>query len=110
VLEKRDLRTIEVERLSLDLTVGRTRFGQRELMLTRTEMLILACLMRNAGDVVERSVLFEEVWKDASPRYNRCLSVYVHWLRIKVERELGLPRLIRTIRGFDYRLDPDAAQ
>ncbi len=111
VLDEQDLRRVlRVERLQLDLNQGRVKLRNRDLPLTRMEALVLACLMRHAGQVVERNVLYHDVWKDGSPAHDGCLGVYIHMLRLKLERNPARPRLIQTIRRWGYRLAPEAAK
>ncbi len=72
------------------------------LDLTRTEFVILECLMRSAGRVVRRSHLIDMVWGDRHVTENN-LDVFMRFLRNKVDRR-GLPRLLHTERGVGYCL------
>lgn len=80
-----------------------TRAG-RSLNLQHREFLLLACLMRHAGQVVTRSMLLEAAWNyDFEPRGN-IIDMHIHRLRAKVDRDFPTP-LIRTVVGAGYVLD-----
>jgi two-component system OmpR family response regulator len=81
-----------------------TRAG-REVTLTAREFEVLAYLARREGEVVSRAELLEHVWAgdfDGSPNI---VDVYIGYLRKKLERPSGR-RLIRTVRGSGFVLDP----
>ena len=89
--------------LTLDLGTREVRRGERRIELTRTEFLLLELFLRNARQVLTRSVIFDRVWDyDFGPRSN-ALEVYVSYLRRKLEAG-GEPRLIHTVRGVGYVL------
>jgi DNA-binding response OmpR family regulator len=80
------------------------RRGQRELILTRREFMLLEYLARNAGRVLSRGELIEHVWeRDADP-FSNTIEVHIANLRKKLrEREEG--QMIHTIIGRGYKLD-----
>ena len=81
---------------------GRTvRRGGRTLDLSRTEFDLLEVLVRNAGVVLGRDVLYERVWAGELDSDSKTLDVYVSYLRRKTE-DGGAPRLVHTVRGVGY--------
>ncbi|MCL4291279.1 MAG: response regulator transcription factor [Thermoleophilia bacterium] len=89
--------------LVLDPGAREARRGARQIELTRTEFELLELFMRNPGQVLTRSLIFERVWGyDFGPTSNS-LEVYVGYLRRKTEAG-GEPRLIQTVRGVGYAL------
>ncbi len=75
----------------------------RELELTRTEFQLLELFLRNPGQVLTRSLIFDRVWDyDFGPSSNS-LEVYIGYLRRKTEAG-GEQRLIHTVRGVGYVL------
>jgi two-component system response regulator MprA len=77
--------------------------GGRPIDLTKTEFALLELFLRNPGQVLTRSVIFDRVWGyDFGPTSNS-LEVYVGYLRRKTEAD-GEPRLIQTVRGIGYAL------
>jgi two-component system, OmpR family, response regulator MprA len=75
--------------------------GERELALTKTEFDLLELLVWNAGVVMSRDVLYEEVWGYDFETSSRSLDVYVGYLRAKLEAD-GEPRLVQTVRGVGF--------
>ena len=89
--------------VTLEIGTREVRRGERRIELTRTEFLLLELFLRNARQVLTRSVIFDRVWDyDFGPRSN-ALEVYVSYLRRKLEAG-GEPRLIHTVRGVGYVL------
>ncbi|MBH1934589.1 response regulator transcription factor [Streptomyces sp. AV19] len=90
-----------------DLTVDPvTRTGTRagvHLDFTRTEFTLLELFLRNPGQVLPRETIQQHVWgADFGPESNS-LSVYIGYLRRKLEQD-GAPRLLHTVHGIGYRL------
>jgi two-component system response regulator MprA len=79
-----------------------TRRGRR-IELTLTEYNLLELFMRNPRQVLTRGQIYERVWDyDFGPLSNS-LSVYIGYLRRKLEAD-GEPRVIQTVRGMGYVL------
>ena len=92
--------------LTINLGVRDVRRGTRQIDLTRTEYAILELLARNAGRVVTRDSMIEGVWGGDSDIESNTLDSFVRLLRAKIE-EPGQARLIRTVRGVGYSLNPE---
>ena len=72
------------------------------LQLRYKEFELLKLLMHNAGTVVTRETLFNEVWGTEWYGDTRTLDVHIRWLRQKIEDDPSSPRYIRTIRGVGF--------
>ena len=94
---------LTVGALSLDPMAQRVMRAGALLALTRKEYAILEVLMRQAGDVVSRSRLAEQVWKADLVAIDNLIDVHVGNLRRKIDAP-GLPTLIQTVRGRGFRL------
>ena len=67
----------------------------------------MSVLLRNAGRVVPRAQLVNEVWGDSYEGTTDSLKLYIHYLRRKLERDPARPVFIQTMRGVGYRFgDP----
>lgn len=89
--------------LTLDLIASRAERAGQVLQLQPRAIQLLEFLMRNQGQVVTRSMIFQKVWNyDFDPGTN-VIDVYVSNLRKEIDRE-SLPPLLHTIRGAGYRL------
>jgi DNA-binding response OmpR family regulator len=62
--------------------------------------------MRNAGRVVPREELMDEVWDPHWFGPTKTLDVHVSWLRKKLEADPSDPRYITTVRGVGFRFVP----
>jgi two-component system OmpR family response regulator len=74
-----------------------------DLMLTPTELRLLAFLVRHRGMVLSKHQLLTQVWGYDAYDPN-VVEVHVSALRRKLE--LHGPRIIETVRGLGYRLAP----
>ncbi len=92
--------------LVLSTTRGTVRRGDEDLHLTLTEYSLLCELAAAPGRVMSRQQLLERVWDHGFFGDERLVDVHVRRLRTKVERDPGSPRLVVTVRGLGYRLDP----
>ena len=71
--------------------------------LTKTEFDLLELLMRHAGLVMTREVIYDRIWGFDFETSSRSLDVYVEYLHRKLEATGGR-RLVQTVRGVDYTL------
>ncbi len=95
--------TVTVADLVIDEAARRAWRRDDELELTKTEFDLLALLARNAGIVLEHSVIYDRIWGyDFGPE-SKAMAVYIGYLRRKTEAD-DRPRLIHTVRGVGYTL------
>lgn len=94
------LRALDLE---LDLLRREATRGSRVLHLTSQEFSLLEYLCRNAGRVVTRSMILEQVWKMRALPDTNVVDVHIYRLRSKVDGPGERP-LIRTLRGVGYVL------
>lgn len=80
------------------------RRGEVEVTLQPKEALLLAYLMRHAGQVVTRSMLIEAAWDYDFDPGDAIIDRHIHRLRRKIDPDPVRP-LIRTIHGVGYCLD-----
>ena len=85
---------------------GVVRRGGEQLPLTVTEFRLLCELASVPGRVLSRQELLERVWQHGYFGDERIVDVHIRRLRTKVELDPGAPRLVLTVRGLGYRLDP----
>jgi two-component system, OmpR family, KDP operon response regulator KdpE len=74
--------------------------------LTKTEWAVLEVLVRNAGRLVTRRELLQQVWGPAYYKENGYLRFYVTRLRKKLESDPHQPRYLLTEAGVGYRFQP----
>ncbi len=76
-----------------------------ELSLAAKEYALLSVLLREAGTVVPRAVLMEEVWGEEWFGSTKTLDMHVSWLRRKLGDDIAAPRFITTVRGVGFRFE-----
>ena len=94
---------LRFEDLTLDLFVRAARRGTRDLELFPREFKLLDFLVRHAGQVVTRAILFEQVWRYRFDPGTNLVDVHMGKLRRKVDAS-GEPQLIHTVRGTGFVL------
>ena len=75
----------------------------RPIELTSTEYALLELLMSQAGKVVSRARILENVWGMSKDPLTNVVEVYVGRLRQKIAND-GETDLIKTVRGRGYRM------
>ena len=100
---------IAVGDLSLDPSTREVRRGANDIALTAKEFALLEYFMRNPEQVLSRTRLLEHVWDFAFDGDPHVVSVYVGYLRDKIDRPFKRSSL-ETIRGSGYRLRDERAR
>jgi DNA-binding response OmpR family regulator len=90
--------------LDLDFEHKIARVDAKPLSLTRKEYDLLALLIQNAGELVERETLLLRVWGYSNQIRTRTLDVHIRRLRKKLGEHAGV--YIETIFGVGYRFQP----
>lgn len=75
-----------------------------KLELTPAEYRLVCLLVKNAGRVVTRNMILDELW-DGTGSFvdDNTLSVYIRRLREKIEQTPSQPSHLLTVRGFGYQ-------
>jgi heavy metal response regulator len=89
--------------LTLDSVTRIVRRSGKEIELTNKEYALLEYLLRNKGHVLTRSLISEHVWGYQFDTGTNIVSVYVNYLRNKVDSGFD-KKLIHTVRGVGYVL------
>jgi two-component system, OmpR family, response regulator len=97
---------LRVADLVADLTQRRVFRGSREIHLTPTEFRLLEVLMRHNGRVTSRHAILDAVWGPMEKVEENTLDAFMKLLRRKVDEGESI-KLIHTVRGFGYRLQPE---
>jgi two-component system response regulator RegX3 len=94
---------LRVGEVSLDPASHEAAVDGRRLDLSRKEFDVLRLLMENAGTVVKRERLLEEVWDTSWFGSTKTLDVHISALRRKLGDDPAEPRYIHTVRGVGFR-------
>ena len=94
---------LEIGELKLDAAAHVVTLAGEPVELTRKEFDLLELLMRNAGVVVTRERLLDEVWDVSWFGSTKTLDVHVGALRRKLGDDPSAPRWVHTVRGVGFR-------
>jgi DNA-binding response OmpR family regulator len=94
---------ITVGLITLDPAARTCTRGEEQVELAAKEFDLLHMLMANAGQVVKREDIMDEVWDPHWFGPTKTLDVHISWLRKKLEDDPAEPRYITTIRGVGFR-------
>jgi two-component system, OmpR family, response regulator RegX3 len=109
--EPADERPLEVGEVRLDPARHEATLRGKVLELSRKEFELLQLLMRNAGSVVTRDRLIDEVWDPNWFGSTKTLDVHVSGIRRKLGDDPAQPRYVHTVRGVGFRFSsPDEAR
>ena len=95
--------TLRVGALEMDLLTHTVNHAGKPVELLPREFRLLEYLMRHAGQVVTRTMLFEEVWNYHHIEATNVIDVHIGKLRRKLGPEGARPT-IETVRGAGYVL------
>lgn len=95
---------------TLVLDTGRFRLTKagEHIPLTPKEFKILFALASRPGIVLSREQLVEEVWGKEFVGETSSITVFIKKLRSKIEDDPAEPRIIQTVWGIGYKLEPEA--
>ena len=94
---------IEIGALRLDPGSRTLTKDDQPVEVAAREFDLLHLLMANAGEVVRRETIMDEVWDPHWFGPTKTLDVHISWLRKKIEEDPSNPRFITTIRGVGFR-------
>lgn len=89
--------------LMLDRLTHKVTRGGESIVLQPREFRLLEYLMRNAGQVVTRTMLLENVWDYHFDPQTNVIDVHVSRLRSKIDKSFATP-LLHTVRGAGYMI------
>ena len=82
---------------------GIVEFGNKEILLTKNEMIIFSCLVLKKGVIVSRDELMTELWDNDEYINDNALTVNISRLRSKLD-SIGYKGVIDTRKGQGYIL------
>jgi DNA-binding response OmpR family regulator len=94
---------------TLDLDALELRVGTMPYHLTAMEADLLQYLLENAGKVVSRKAILEDVWNVHEDTDTRPIDNFIVRLRRFLNENPSSPRHVLTVRGIGYKFvaDPD---
>ncbi len=99
---------LQVADLRVDFSKRQVTRSGKKIELTLKEYALLEYLVRNAGQVLSRSMIVDHVWDQSFDSFTNVVDVYIRYLRNKVDQGFE-PKLIHTVRGVGYVLNAEGA-
>jgi len=95
---------LQVAGVKLDPAAHRVLYQDKPVELSAREFSVLHALMLNAGKVLSRTQLEEQLYAWGDEIESNAVEVHIHHLRRKL-----FPALVETIRGIGYLMPRDKA-
>jgi len=95
---------LQVGGVKLDPAAHRVLYRDKPVELSAKEFAVLHALMLNAGKVLSRTQLEEQLYAWGDEIESNAVEVHIHHLRRKL-----FPALVETIRGVGYLIQRDKA-
>lgn len=89
--------------LAIDFERQQVYLRGQPVNLSPTEFRLLACLVRNAGQVVPHKALLTRVWGPEYADETHYVKIYIRYLRQKIEECPKRPKYVLTEWGIGYR-------
>ncbi|PJA86773.1 MAG: DNA-binding response regulator [Candidatus Moranbacteria bacterium CG_4_9_14_3_um_filter_42_9] len=97
--------------LELDTISYDVKRAEQKIELSKREFSLLEFLMRNKNRLVTKEQIIGHVWEYHSDILPNTVEQYIGYLRNKVDRPFTkLKPLIKTVRGFGYKIAEDAEE
>ena len=108
---RRGIKDVELSKLaafdlSLDLINRKAYRNGKDIELSGKEFLLLEYLMRNAEQILTRTMILENVWGYNFDTSSNIIDVHINHLRKKVDKNFP-QKLIHTIKGVGYVFKTD---
>jgi two-component system OmpR family response regulator len=89
--------------LEIDLLTRTVTRGGKPIVLQPREFKLLEYLVRNAGHIVTRTMLLENVWDYHFDPQTNVIDVHISRLRAKIDKGHDEP-ILQTVRGAGYMI------
>ena len=97
---------IKIGNITVNTNQAKVFKSGSEIILTAMEYRLLLIMINNAGHILSRNQLLEELWDVEGDFVNdNTLTVYIKRLRDKIEEDAADPKIIKTVRGLGYLVE-----
>ena len=96
---------IHMADLKMDIAKRTVYRGDTNIKLTAKEFALLQFFLERQGEVLPRTVIASQVWDINFESDTNVIDVAIRRLRIKIDDGFDT-KLIHTVRGMGYRLEP----
>lgn len=96
---------LKMNSIQINTQEGKVFKNNEEIYVTALEYRLLLIFANHMGQVLTRNQLVEQIWDVAGDFVNdNTLTVYIKRLREKLEDNPQQPTIIKTVRGFGYKV------
>ena len=92
---------LKFDRLTLNSISFEVFVDKTPVVLTKTEFMLLKCLLQHRNEVLSRDFIISEVWGEDHYIDENSVDVYIRYLRSKIDDVFGV-NYITTVRGAGY--------
>lgn len=96
---------IDIGNIRIDTGSRRVYKAAAEITLTAREYQLLTYMAQNAGKIISKGRLYEQVWGESASGVDNTMMVHIRHLREKLEHDPSTPKLIITVKGLGYKLE-----
>jgi DNA-binding response OmpR family regulator len=75
-----------------------------EIGFTAREYQLLCYMVKNANKIINKELLYEQVWGENAIGYDNTVMVHIRHIREKIEDDPANPQTILTVKGLGYKL------
>ena len=98
-----DKQILSVDGITVDVGARTVYRDGKALAISGKEFDLLVYLMENRGKALRKETIFDNVWGESCFSELSSLSVYVSWLRDKIEDDPKKPKFIKTVYKVGYQ-------
>jgi DNA-binding response OmpR family regulator len=95
----------EIDDIKLDTLSQKVMRDDKEIYLTRKEFALFEYLLKHRGIIVSRGMILEHVWDAEGDPFSN--TIEAHILNLRKKLDTGKKKLIHTVPGRGYTIDPD---
>ena len=98
-----DKQIISAEGITVDIGARTVYKNDKQIDIKGKEFDLLVYLMEHRGQALRKETIFNAVWGESCFSELSSLSVYVSWLRDKIEDDPKNPKLVKTVYKIGYQ-------
>ena len=91
--------------LAVDTVAHEVTVDGEPVKLTATEYGIIEYLMRNIGNILSTSQIYEAVWNEPSYAGDKTVTVHIRRIREKIEINPKEPKYLKVVWGIGYKIE-----
>ena len=97
---------LSIDDLVLDTETYEVQRNGKTIPLSKKEFTLLEYLIRHQGKTLTKDQIIQHVWNYEADVLPNTVEVYIGYLRQKIDKAFqGTKPLIKTVRGFGYKLN-----